>query len=202
MTKRLLFGLGALLLAAGPALAQGEGEPEEAGPGRVRFDREQGDPDELKARVEELLAAIAAEDAEQVGELLGAMAPDEDVVEDVFTPEGQETLGPRLLEGVGRLFEGEPMEVAGRLPLSPKRTEVEVFTASKEDLSSMEYGTVAARHFASGLRAMADMLKAQYHFYSVRMTDPADEEGRGEYLQLFVYSGGRYVLLGRIWRLV
>ncbi|MCO5169481.1 MAG: hypothetical protein M9894_24320 [Planctomycetes bacterium] len=171
---------------------------------RVQFKREQGTAEALKGHLERTLAAFKAGEAAALGEALRAMAPDEAALKDAFTDDGFKALAPRILERAPQLFAGEPAEVARRLGLRADLETVEVFTASTEDLQSMESGTDAAREFASGLRRTAQHLKPRYHWYCavLKAKGPAGEDPtHGTRLQLFFYRDGKFVLLGRIWRI-
>lgn len=199
MTRTILLALAvpALIVGAAPsARAQEEGEK----PGRQKFSREQGDPEKLKAKVAELLQALAADKADEVKKTLESLAPDEKVVEDVLTPEGKKALGEKLIASAKEALAGEPKEVAERLKLDPALSNVIVFSATTEDLASMEAETDAAMHFAGGLKRASRWLKPRYRFYAVVMRKPETEEG-GNHLQLFVYSNERFVFLGKLWRL-
>lgn len=178
--------------------------PAPAGQGRVRFSREQGTAEALKAHLERTLAALKGKDEAALGEALRALKPSEGALRDAFTEDGFKALAPRILERAPELFAGEPAKIAERLSLRPELEQVEVFTARTEDLLSMEVGTDAAREFASGLRRTAEHLKARYVWYCavLKPTGPAAEDpAQATRLQLFVFHEGKFVLLGRIWRI-
>lgn len=169
---------------------------------RVPFKREQGTAAGLKDLLERALAAFKAGEAAALGEALRAMGPDEAALKDAFTDEGFKALGPRILERAPQLFAGEPAEIARRLGLRPELETVDVFTASTEDLQTMEFGTDAAREFASGLRRTAQHLKPRYVWYcAVLKAKGAAPDDHGTRLQLFFFRDGKFVLLGRIWRI-
>lgn len=202
MTRRLLLVSVLLGLCAlgGPVRAQGQGEQED--PSRPRFKRDQGTAAGLQDRLGELLQALGAEQADKARELLTAMAPDEKVVDDAFAPDANQAIKQRLLEHSKALFAGEPQEVAKRLRLDPAYSEVIVYEATTEDLQSMEAETDAARHFAGGLRRAASLLRPRVKFYAVQLRKPESPETEaGIRLQIFVHYEGRYVLLGKIWKL-
>lgn len=168
--------------------------------GRKKFERDQGQADVLQGQLERLLAVVKGADAKATGEALRSLAPDEKALKDAFTEAGYKELGAELLEGATKLFAGETPQVLERLGLKPDLETVEVFKASTEDLLTMESGTDAAREFASGLRRAARHLKPRYHWYCAVLR--AKAEGSPECrLQLFFHTEGRWVLLGRIWRL-
>jgi len=168
--------------------------------GRKRFERDQGQADVLKGQLERLLTVVKGTDAKATGEALRSLAPDEKALKDAFTEAGYKELGTELLEGATKLFAGETPEILERLGLKPDLETVEVFKASTEDLLTMESGTDAAREFASGLRRTARHLKPRYHWYCAVLRSKV--EGSPDCrLQLFFHSEGRWVLLGRIWRL-
>jgi hypothetical protein len=168
--------------------------------GRKRFERDQGQADVLKGQLERLLAVVKGADAKATGEALRSLAPDEKALKDAFTEAGYKELGAELLEGATKLFAGETPEILERLGLKPDLETVEVFKASTEDLLTMESGTDAAREFASGLRRTARLLEPRYHWYCAVLRSKV--EGSPDCrLQLFFHSEGRWVLLGRIWRL-
>lgn len=178
--------------------------PAPDGQGRVRFKREQGTADALKAHLERSLAALEAGDAAALGEALRALAPTEAALRDAFTEEGWKALAPRILERAPQLFAGEPIEIAQRLSLRPGLGQATVFRASTEDLLSMESGSDAAREFASGLRRAARHLKPRYVWYCAVLTPrgpAADDPAQAARLQLFFFHEGKFVLLGRIWRI-
>lgn len=170
------------------------------GQGRVRFKREQGTAEALKGHLEATLAALRSGDAAALGEKLNAFKPDDEALKEAFTEEGYKALAPKITESAPKLFSGQPAEIAARLGLKPEQSEVEVFMASTEDLLTMESGTDAAREFASGLRRTAQHLKPRFVWYCAvaKGKGPADEPAR---LQLFFFHKGRFVLLGRIWRI-
>ncbi len=168
--------------------------------GRKRFERDQGQADVLKGQLERLLAVVKGADAKATGEALRSLAPDEKALKDAFTEAGFKELGTELLEGATKLFAGETPEILERLGLKPDLETVEVFKASTEDLLTMESGTDAAREFASGLRRTARLLEPRYHWYCAVLRSKV-EGGPDCRLQLFFHSEGRWVLLGRIWRL-
>lgn len=201
MTRRLFLGGLLALLAAGSLWAQQKGD-EQQDPNRPRFQREQGSTAELKDRLGELLQALGSEQTDKAKELFAAMAPDEKVIADAFAPEAVEKVKPKLLEQSKALFAGEPAEIAKRLKLDPAYSDVTVFQATTEDLLSMEAETDAARHFAGGLRRGAQLLRPRVRFYAVLMRKPeAPELEGGIRLQIFVHFQGRYVLLGKVWKL-
>jgi hypothetical protein len=170
----------------------------------VRFSREQGTAEALKVQLERTLAALKGGDAAAVGEALRAFKPTEAALTDAFTEAGFKALAPRILERAPELFGGEPAKLAERLNLRPDLEQVEVYTASTEDLLTMEPGTDAAREFASGLRRTAEHLKGRYQWYCavLRPTGPAAEDpSKVARLQLFFFHEGKFVLLGRIWRI-
>ena len=168
--------------------------------GRKRFERDQGQADALKGQLERLLAVVKGADAKATGEALRSLAPDEKALKDAFTEAGYKELGAELLEGATKLFAGETPEILERLGLKADLETVEVFKASTEDLLTMESGTDAAREFASGLRRAARHLKPRYHWYCAVLRSKV--EGSPDCrLQLFFHTEGRWVLLGRIWRL-
>lgn len=198
--RSLVVSLGLALALVGASRSQEGDKPD---PARPKFSREQGKPEELKQRIVDLLGALGdAGGAEKAKQLLAAMAPDEKAVEDALTPEGKQAIGQRLLEAAKPLFEGEPKAVAERMKLDPALSDVQVFSATTEDLLGMEPETDAATHFAGGLKRAARHLKPRVKFYAVLMRRPeAPETEGGVRLQLFVHFQGRYVLLGKVWRL-
>lgn len=196
----LALALAGASLFATPALAQGEGGEPAGQRGREKRDRDQGNPEALKAKVVELLQALGAGQADKAKELLAALAPDEKVVEDILTPEGKKAIGEKLVAAAKEALAGEPKEVAERLKLDPTLSNVVVFSASTEDLMSMEAETDAAMHFAGGLKRASRWMKPRYRFYAVVLRKPEAEEG-GNHVQLFVYSQERFVFLGKVWRL-
>lgn len=144
---------------------------------------------------------------------LSAWRPTKAALGDVLSEEGVRAIGKAIyVRGRARFRAGDPGLIARELGLHPSMSEVQVFSASTEELATMESGTVAAREFASGLRGMTQFLKPRYQFYVVVLNrpeaakakqpkpkdalDPADAR-----LQLFVHSGKGFVYLGRIWRL-
>jgi hypothetical protein len=186
--------------------------PAPAGQHRVRFKREQGAADALKAQLERTLAALKATDTAAAGEALRAFAPNDEALQDAFTDEGYKALAPKIREGAAQLFAGEPAEIARRLGLRPELEEVEVFTATTEDLLTMESGTDAAREFASGLRRTAQHLEPRYVWYCavIKPKAPAEDAPpaaapaapvQPARLQLFFFHQGKFVLLGRVWRI-
>lgn len=168
--------------------------------GRKKFERDQGQAEVLQGQLERLLQVVKGADAKATGEALRSLAPDEKALKDAFTEAGFKELGAELLEGATKLFAGETPQVLERLGLKPELETVEVFKASTEDLLTMEPGTDAAREFASGLRRTARHLKPRYHWYCAVLRSKA-EGGPECRLQLFFHTEGRWVLLGRIWRL-
>lgn len=178
--------------------------PAPAGQGRVRFSREQGTAAALKSQLERALVALKAGDTAALGEALRAFKPSEAALVDAFTEQGHKALAARILQSAPELFAGEPAKIAERLNLRPDLEQVEVFTATTEDLLSMEAGTDAAREFASGLRRTAEHLKKRYVWFCavLRPTGPAAEDPtKATRLQLFFFHEGKFVLLGRIWRI-
>lgn len=168
--------------------------------GRKKFERDQGQADALKGQLERLLTVVKGADAKATGEALKSLAPDEKALKDAFTEAGFKELGTELLEGATKLFSGETPEILERLGLKSDLETVEIFRASTEDLLTMESGSDAAREFASGLRRAARHLKPRYHWYCAVLRSKV--EGAQECrLQLFFHTEGRWVLLGRIWRL-
>lgn len=151
-------------------------------------------------------------------EQLRALAPDAAAVADAFRPVAHDRLAPKLLAAAEKLFAGKTEEIAARLGIRPEHRIVKVHAATTEELGGMELGTVAAREFASGLRRVADGLQPGYTWYVVVLrpeeaepeeprdpTDwdlptPRDPKGVTR-LQLFFHHEGRYVLLGRLWRM-
>jgi hypothetical protein len=170
-----------------------------AGEGRQRFKREQGSTDGLKGQLERLLQAARGSDAAATAEVIKSFAPDEKAVKDALTDEGWKAIGPRIVEGAGRLFAGEPPQLLERLGLRPELEEVQVYKATTEELLAMELGTDAAREFASALRRTARLLKPRYHWYAAVLR-PKGGDGEAARLQLFFHFEGRWVLLGRVWR--
>jgi len=143
---------------------------------------------------------------------LRAFAPNDDALKAAFTDEGHKALAPKIREGATPLFTGEPAEIARRLGLRPELESVEVFTASTEDLLTMDAGTDAAREFASGLRRAAQHLKPRFVWYCavLKPKAPAAEDSTqaapatpaaAARLQLFFFHEGKFVLLGRVWRI-
>lgn len=178
--------------------------PAPPGQGRVRFSREQGAAEQLQTQLTQALAALKGGDATALGEALRTFKPSEAALRDAFTDEGFKALAPRILSRAPELFEGEPARIAERLNLRPELEQVQVFAATTEDLLTMEAGTDAAREFASGLRRTAEHLKKRYVWYCavLKPTGPAAEDPtKAARLQLFFFHEGKFVLLGRIWRI-
>lgn len=167
-------------------------------------------------------AATTPPDAEQRAEQerkdpllasLRAWRPTKEALVDVLTPEGLRALGKVVYtRGRVRFAPSDPRQIAQSLGLHPSMSEVQVFSASSEELATMESGTVSAKEFASGLRGLAQYLKPRYQFYVVVLDRPAAEKARNPKpkdaldsadarLQLFVHSGQGFVYLGRLWRL-
>lgn len=172
--------------------------------GRVAFSREQGKAEALKEQLERAVAALKAGDAAALGEVLRAFQPNEAALRDAFTEDGFKALAPRLLERAPAIFSGEPAKIAERLNLRADQEQVTVFTASTEDLLTMEPGTDAAREFAGSLRRTAAHLKPRYVWYCavLKPTGPAAEDPtQTARLQLFFFHEGKFILLGRIWRI-
>ncbi|MBL4846078.1 MAG: hypothetical protein JKY65_11170 [Planctomycetes bacterium] len=144
---------------------------------------------------------------------LRGWTPSKEALVDVLTNEGILSIGKKIYKQGKRTFEhDEPRAIADALGLHPSLTEVKVFTASTEDLLTMELETVSASEFASGLRDLARHLKPRYRFYVVvlnrtevekkKRPAPAGSLDSADLrLQLFALSGGKWIYVGRIWRL-
>ncbi len=199
----------AKLLAA--LAAEREGTAEAPAPGEGGADEGLGTP---PARPKPAAGEAPAAALEQ----LRALAPDAAAVADAFRPVAHDRVAPKLLAAAEKLFAGKTEEIAARLGIRPEHRVVKVHAATTEELLGMELGTVAAREFASGLRRVADGLKPGYTWYVVVLrpeapkpeepldpTDwdlPAPRDPKGvTRLQLFFHHEGRYVLLGRLWRM-
>lgn len=145
-------------------------------------------------------------------ETLRSFQPTKPALEDLLTRPGLEAMGRQIFKSGEKLFASDVPTICKRLKLRPELTEVEVFSATTEDLLTMDLESDAAREFASGLRRTARFLKPRYRWFVVVLNrpqavkdkapapktpslDPADAR-----LQLWGFSQGRYVLLGKIWR--
>ncbi len=194
----LVGAAAALVLAAAPARAQGRDADDQ---GRVVVRRDQGQADALAQAVRGALDALRAgpAGAERLGTALAAWRPDAEAARDLLRGGPDGALGKAALAEAEVTFAGAPAEVAARLGLRPDLTEVEVFEAWTEDLATMQPESVAAREFASGLRWVAKHLPERYRWYVVALRPKGSDEAVR--LQVFAYSGKRWVYLGRLWRL-
>ncbi len=144
---------------------------------------------------------------------LRAWAPTKVALIDVMTVEGVFAIGKSTYTVGKRTFgPDEPRAIAENLGIHPSLSEVKVYQATTEELQTMELETVSAIEFASGLRGVAAHLKPRYRFYVVTLDRPAKEKEQAPMpkgaidsvdarLQLFAKSGGKWIYVGRIWRL-
>ncbi|HBP19400.1 MAG TPA: hypothetical protein DEA08_16625 [Planctomycetes bacterium] len=159
-------------------------------------------------------------DAAKADATLGALrsfAPDKQALEDVLTLAGLKAVGKPIYKAARALFSKDVATICGRLGIRPDYQVVEVHEASREQLLGMDVESEASQHFAGGLKRAASYLKPGYRCFVVTLDrppaqkaldaqtapketkrlrlDPADAR-----LQVWVKSGKRYLLLGRIWR--
>jgi hypothetical protein len=144
---------------------------------------------------------------------LRAWRPTKEAVIDVMTVEGVLEIGKATYKVGKRTFgPDEPKAIAENLGIHPSLTEVKVYQATTEELQTMEFESVSATEFASGLRGVAMHLKPRYQFYVVTLDRSAEEKKKAPMpkgaidtvdarLQLFAKSGGSWIYVGRIWRL-
>jgi hypothetical protein len=145
-------------------------------------------------------------------ELMRTWRPTKAVLEDAFTVEGLKAMGKTIRTSAKKLFAGDVKSISKRLGIRPDYKEVQVFGASSEDLVGMDLESVAGKEFAGGLKRTARFLKPRYHWYVVVLNRPKEVKAKDKNkrpkldsadarIQLWVFSGGHYRLLGRIWRL-
>jgi len=144
---------------------------------------------------------------------LRAWRPTKEALIDVMTPEGVWDIGKSTYKVGKRTFgPDEPRAIAENLGIHPSLSEVKVYQATSEELQTMEFESVSAIEFASGLRGVAQHLKPRYRFYVVTLDRPAKAKESAPMpkgaidsvdarLQLFAKSGGKWIYVGRIWRL-
>jgi len=144
---------------------------------------------------------------------LRAWRPTKEALIDVLTPEGVWEIGKSTYTVGKRTFgPDEPRAIAENLGIHPSLSEVKVYQATTEELQTMEFESVSSIEFASGLRGVAQHLKPRYRFYVVTLDRPAKEKESAPMpkgaidsvdarLQLFAKSGGKWIYVGRIWRL-
>lgn len=148
---------------------------------------------------------------------LRSFAPDKQALEDVLTLPGLKAVGKPIYKAARALFAKDVPTICAQLGVRPDYQVVAVHEASREQLLGMDVESEASRHFAGGLKRAASFLKPGYRAFVVTLDrtpeqkakdaqakdakakaprlDPADAR-----LQVWVKSGKRYVLLGRIWR--
>lgn len=144
---------------------------------------------------------------------LRALQPTKEALIDVLTVEGVLAIGKATYQVGKRTFApSEPKAIAENLGIHPSLSVVKVHQATTEELQTMEFESVSSIEFASGLRGVAQHLKPRYRFFVVTLDRPAEAKKKAPMpegaidtvdarLQLFAKSGGKWVYVGRIWRL-
>ncbi|MEZ6187079.1 MAG: hypothetical protein R3F62_18975 [Planctomycetota bacterium] len=158
---------------------------------------------QLEVLLKKLLSAVRAEKADTANEALRSLIPSKGAVEAALTKEGFAALGGAIQASSKETFGSGPEQALKHLALSPELRKVDVFSATTEDLLSMETETTAAREFASGLRTVAAHLKPGETFYCAHLypRDAKDDPRAGTRLQVFFFHEDRFVYLGPLWKL-
>lgn len=196
--KALIVAAGLLVGCSGVGFAQDDdGEEERA--------RQPADAhaDQLEALLKKLVGSLRAKKTEVASEALRSLVPNKEAVEAALTKEGFEALGGKVQAHAKEIFGAGPQAALEKLGITPEFRKVDVFSATTEDLKSMEAETTAAREFASGLRTCADHLKPATTFYCARLypRGAEDDPQAGVRLQLFYMHEDRFVYLGPLWKL-
>jgi len=195
--KALVVSLGLVVACVAVAPAQ------EAKPTGEKQQQAEPSPEQLEAMLKKMVGALRAKKTDVVSETLRTLIPGKAAVEAALTKEGFAALGGKIQSYAKETFSAGPKSALEKLGVTEDLRRVKVYSATTEDLQSMEVETVAAREFAGGLRNVANHFKPYQTFYCAHMVPRSAEEDdaqAGTRLQLFYFHEGRFVYLGPVWK--
>jgi hypothetical protein len=156
-------------------------------------------PEGLKKVFEELVASAKKGDAETAAKLIRSLMPAKEDFAAFLKPDWASKVAEQSGPKVESLTKLDAAGVVRGFGLKPERSRVDVYKATTEELAAYQRGTAAWEKFAGGNQRLAQTaLLPGKEFYAVELREPGKKYGTK--YQIFGFTNGHWVLLGKLWR--
>lgn len=159
------------------------------------------DAENLRQLFETLYQLNLDEDYESGAMLVEALLADESCITQAL----REDTSPKNIEVIMALYEtlipanADAATKSQLLSAKPEQSEVQVHTATTEELIVNTFGSVAYTKFPTGAHQLASsLLRPETTFYEVEYLEPGKEFGMKYHL--FLWQNDHWCMLGPIWR--